>query len=276
MNFGLVWVNGRIREGARSSVRAHDAGFLHGLGIYETLPVRRGKPVFLLEHLERMEEGRRSLRIPLLRWGIPGAVEALVRESGAVDAALRITLTRGTEKGPTLAIGLRPLPEAKSPVRLVLSSFVKSAADPWETVKTTCRARNAIAREDAELRGAFDALLLTTEGDISEGTVTNFYLVREGTLVTPPLDRGILPGVTREKLLAGCRKLGIEALEERILPKDLRRAQEILVSNSLVGLLEAEELIGVWRKESSGEGATFRKLRDYYEEEVKRYLEVAR
>lgn len=276
MSFDYAFVNGKIFSAGAPAISANDRGFLHGLGVYETLSVLRGKPVFLLEHLERMEEARRFLKIPLLPWSIAKSIARLISQAKVEEAALRITLTHGEERtNPTLAITLRELPKVTEPVKLAVSRFLKFSQDPWEKVKTTCRARNWIVREEAEERGCFDALFRSETGDFVEGTVSNFFIVKAGEVWTPPLSRGILPGVTRGKILEICKRLEVTVQEKLISLQTMRRAESIWISNSLVGLVEAEELLGVWKAKKVNSPLLFESIRGCYNEEIKRYLELA-
>lgn len=274
MSLDLAFVNGKILAARDPAISPLDAGFQQGVGVYETLSVLRGRPVFLREHLRRMEGARLFVGLPVPRWGVEESVGTLLRRTGPVDAGLRITCTQGTAEGPTLAITLRPIPEPPSPLRLWISLQRKRLGDPWESVKTISRARNALAREEALAQGAYEALLPTDAGDLAEGSVSNLFFVRDGALLTPPLDRGCLPGVTRDKILEAARRLGISAVETPVFPADLDKAQEILVSNALLGVCAADELIGRWTRPQGAPGAVAAKLQGEYRRMVEEHLRL--
>lgn len=274
MNLDLAFVDGQLRPANAAAISPMDAGFQQGIGIYETIRVLRGRPLFLREHLERMESSRIAMRLAPPRWEVADSIRRLLAQAGDGEAALRATLTAGAGAGSTLALTLRPIPAVPQPLRVWISSYRKMRGDLVEAIKTTSRARNALAREEAAAHGAFEAILPTNEGDLAEGSVSNFYLVRQGVLVTPPLDSGCLPGVTRGKVLQLARELGISIREMAIFPQDLSGAQEMLISNALIGIHAVDEVVGVFRFPAGQAGALFPRLRKAYEQLIENHLRL--
>jgi branched-chain amino acid aminotransferase len=244
-----VWVDGQLLAAGAPAFAAEDLGLQLGLAVFETVLFEDGCLYFLGEHLERLAAGARALDIP---WPPPRdprqAVQDFAGALGGRDAALRPMLTRGAlGRGPTLAITARALWKPPHPgVVLWISERSKHAAERLESVKSTSRVRNALAREEAQAHGAYDALLLTDEGDVSEGTISNVWIVSGSKLRTPALSRGCLAGVMRGRLLEDLRRdppeFGVE--EGRIERAELERASEVFVTNSTGRVVPAIEVRG--------------------------------
>ncbi len=243
-----VWVDGQLLAAGAPAFAAEDLGLQLGLAVFETVLFEDGCLYFLGEHLERLAAGARTLDIP---WPPRDPRQSVLDFAGALggrDAALRPMLTRGVPgRGPTLAITARALWKPPHPgVVLWISERSKHAAERLESVKSTSRVRNALAREEAQAHGAYDALLLTDEGDLSEGTISNVWIVSGSTLKTPALSRGCLAGVMRGRLLADLRRdrPGFQVEEGRIERAELERASEVFVTNSTGRVVPAIEVRG--------------------------------
>jgi branched-subunit amino acid aminotransferase/4-amino-4-deoxychorismate lyase len=254
-------------------VSAFDRGFQLGDGIFETLRVRGAHPTELAEHIARLRRSAAGLDIALPR-GIEGlltsgiasllAADHLDGPSG--DASVRITISRGAfrERGllptdPTVAatIAIQAWPVVAAPadhlergLRLVASAVRRDPANPLAMLKTTSRADYVYARLEARRAGADDALFLTVDGHLSEGTTANIFLVRRALvdgvaeLATPSLDCAILPGTTRSWLLAWGARVGLRAREGRLTRADLGGADEAFLSSSVAGILPVTSFEG--------------------------------
>jgi branched-subunit amino acid aminotransferase/4-amino-4-deoxychorismate lyase len=264
VNGGDPWpilVDGRPVDSGAPAVAADDEGFLLGLAVFDTLAVDGGRVPFLDEHLARLVEGAQALGIaPPEPAVLRAAVATIVARLGGRDAALRLTLTPGAPgRGARGGGPPRPAPSPEGVAVLVLER-AKLAGQPLEAIKSTSRARNVLARRAALARGAHDALLATDEGDLSEGTVANLFLVLDGELRTPPLDRGVLAGVTRGKLLELAREAGIPTREARVERADLARCEEAFLSSTLVRVLPITRVLDLRDDLPAGGGPLTREL----------------
>ena len=260
-----VWVDGRILPADAPAISVLDRGFLLGDGIFETLRARRGVVVDLDAHLERLRESAVPLGIPLPPDDAPivaGIAALLAAEdladdgsSGRApgDAALRITVTRGAytsrglaptgpSSGPSMVITAWPhtAPSAsllRDGLSLVTSSVRRDPGSPLAGVKTTSRAESVYARLEADRAGADDALILDTTGHVSEATSANVFTIRRGRLLTPPLGSGCLAGTTRAWLLEHAPVHDLTPEEEPLTRADLLRADEVLLTSSVAGIL---------------------------------------
>lgn len=229
-----------------------DRGALLGEGLFETVLVRAGTPGHLDAHLARMRASAQALGLPDAGDGARAAIEGFVAEEwprlgSPLRAALRITLTAGDGRGlvppgpraARLSHLLRPLPDA--PERRPAYGLVVRAhrVDPQAAAsghKTLSWLPWILARREAVARGGEVALVATVDGDVCEADHANVFAVLGGSVVTPPLDRGVLPGITRARALAALRAAGRPVEERVLLPEDLARASEVFLTSSLDGV----------------------------------------
>jgi branched-chain amino acid aminotransferase len=268
-----VWVDGRILPADVPHLSVFDRGFQLGDGIFETLRVRGAYPTELTEHMARLRRSAAGLDIPL-----PDGIEALLTagiaellaadglDGPSGDASVRITVSRGAfrERGllphddtvaATIAIQAWPVVAASADhlergLRLVASTVRRDPANPLATLKTTSRADYVYARLEARREGADDALFLTIDGHLSEGTTANIFLIRRtpadgvAELATPSLDCAILPGTTRSWLIAWGARVGLRPYEGRLARADLAGADEAFLSSSVAGILPVTSFDG--------------------------------
>lgn len=232
-----VWFNGELATGSLA-VDPGDRGLLLGDGIFETLAVFDGKPVWLAEHLERMIEAAETLGIPAERGNIEIAIAQTLRATPHRHGILRMTLTRGAGvrglaadgSAPSLLITLSPWVKGMlfAPAKLVTSTIRRNETSPASRLKTLSYIDNILAAREAAAARCDDALLLNVQGQVAATTIANIFLLKKGRLATPPLSAGILPGITRRKLLT------LTQAEERVLaPAELHEAEALFLTNSL-------------------------------------------
>jgi branched-chain amino acid aminotransferase len=270
---GHVWVDGRLLSADGPHLSVFDRGFQLGDGIFETLRVRGAHPTELSEHIARLRRSAAGLDIELpddleevLALGIADLLVADGLDGPAGDASVRITVSRGAFRGRGLlppnetvaaTIAIQAWPVIAPPaghldrgLRLVASAVRRDPANPLATLKTTSRADYVYARLEARRAGADDALFLTTDGHLSEGTTANIFVVRTAAtddvveLATPSLDCAILPGTTRSWLLAWGARVGLRPVEGRLSRADLAAADEAFLSSSVAGVLPVTSFDG--------------------------------
>jgi aminodeoxychorismate lyase len=249
----LVFLNGRFLPAQDACVSIFDRGFLYGDGLFETLKVVRGKPFRWEEHMDRLQRGALYLyfRLPFTPAQLLRHATTLIQRNRLADGLLRITLSRGvglrgySPRGankPTLAMTLHPAPDTKShsPPRwsVITASCRLPAGERLAEFKTCNKLPQIIARAEADAAGADEALLLNTRGHVVEATSSNLFWIAQKTICTPPLQSGILAGVTRIAVREICRDLGLLLRETRITPARLKRVQGIFLSLSSWGVVE--------------------------------------
>jgi len=253
-----LWLNGKIADAHETRIDPTDRGFLLGDGLFETMLVRRGHVALFEEHMIRLMKGAEvtGIHLPCAPDEIEAACDDLLEANGLADAprvALRLTLTRGT--GPRgLALPPEPKPtvlltcavSAAPPEHLSLAS-VAPRRNPWSPsarLKALPYLDNVLAKEEAREKGAEDAVMLDTGGNIACASAANIFIWEGDRLVTPA-DRGaILTGITRAALLELAPGIGIEVAEEDIAPERLARAEGAFLTNSLMGLVPVSRLDG--------------------------------
>ena len=268
-----AWVDGRLVPHGEPALRADDQGFTLGLAVFETLLAEDGCRYFEAEHLDRLRRGAAALDI---LWPARDPAREMALFAAELDLtaplALRLTLSRGApDAGSSLVISARAVDPLPAQGIVVTVAGAKLAAGRMESIKTTGRARNVLEREAAERDGAWEALLCTDEGDLSEGTVSNLFCVRDGVVYTPPLTRGCLPGIVRARLSALLRAEGPELVEERLFPADLGRADEVFLTNSTARLAPVVEVRGIASDLPGAEGPVLADLWSRWRRMEERY-----
>jgi 4-amino-4-deoxychorismate lyase len=238
-------------------IHADDRGLLRGLAAFETLRVYGGRPYAMAEHLERLRLSASRMHLPLPDLA---DVERLAHEAlqaaGVADCSLRLTVTGGREgRGPVAFVIVGSLPAGLDDLRAVGISVIslqlgtdpRSRRDaPWllDGVKSTSYAVNMAAHEEAERRGASDAVFVAADGSVLEGPTTNVWWRRGSTLYTPALDLGILAGVTRAAVLRLASEAGYRAEEGWFQLADLAEADEAFTSSSIREIMPIVRLDG--------------------------------
>jgi branched-chain amino acid aminotransferase len=236
-----VWFNGAFVAGTLP-LDPHDRGFLLGDGVFETVAVINHKPLWLDEHVQRMAHAAAELGIVFNAEGTFTGLTEVLKKSAAQSEVLRITLSRGKAArglagdgtSPSLLISLDEF-AAKNffrPCRLKVSQVRRNEYAPSSRLKTLSYIDGiAAAREVAG--EADDAVMLNASGHVASATVANIFVLQGTELISPSLDQGILPGITRHVLLDHARKLGLKPVERAVLLEDLVRADAVFLCNSL-------------------------------------------
>lgn len=278
-----AYVNGKILPAEKAVVSVFDRGLVLGDGLFETVRAWDGRPQFFGLHYRRLAKSAKRLRIRLDKdeAALEGLVKTLCRKSRLDDAVVRITLTRGRYLGglaidpsvpPSLIITVAPvsgLPPAlyERGVKVAISTINKAAASGLDSaIKSTNYLANIFAKAQADRKGCYEAILLGPRGEIAELSTSSFFCVAGGKVLTPPIDTGILPGITRQVLLRILRREKIPHGEAALFPKDAGRMEEAFLCSSVRGPLPITRIEG--RKIGSGKpGPVFRRLRELYDRE---------
>jgi branched-chain amino acid aminotransferase len=255
----IVFLNGQFVPEEEAVVSVFDRGFLYGDGLFETMRIFRGRPFRWAAHMERLERGAEFLRIapPIHAEALRAAADELVARNQMQEALLRLTLSRGVgPRGyspagavhPTLAMSLHPAPltDRRNPPRwrLVTASFRLPANEPIAQFKTCNKLPQILARAQADVAGADEALLLNTDGFVVEASSSNLFWIDDEGVATAPLPSGVLAGVTRGVVWEICGGLGLAVREACVTPEQLRLPRGVFLSLSSVGVAEAVSLDG--------------------------------
>jgi branched-chain amino acid aminotransferase len=245
-----VYVNGTITDAAHASVPIFDHGFLYGDGIYETLRTYHREPFLFEGHMHRLRQSAAllSLDVPWTDDDLLGRMRQTVAAHAGLDEAyIRVLVTRGVgdlsynpaaTPTPTLVIIVKPFPNQPERtftqgIRVSLVSVRRNhpqALNPL--IKSNNLLNNAMAMQEALRKGAEEALMQNQAGELAECSQSNFFIVRGGAVMTPPLLSGLLPGITRQFVLELAREAGFPAQETRLTPADLRTADEAFLTGT--------------------------------------------
>jgi branched-chain amino acid aminotransferase len=276
----LVHVNGRLLEEGEASVSVFDRGFLFGDGVFESMRAVSGTVFRLPRHLDRLGNSAAIIGLPLPSppAGIGGVVRDLLERNGLRDARVRVTVTRGPGRpgeyaeapGPSTIViaasafrGLDPGLYAQGVAAAIPSrrQVPREALEP--AIKSISRLGAVLARREARDRGAFEAILLDGEGNLTEGTASNVFLVQGGSLLTPPAPQEGLPGVTREAVIGLAREAGIAVVERRLPASALASAEEAFLTNTSWDVLPVTRVDGRAVGRGSPGRVTLRLLEGY-------------
>jgi branched-chain amino acid aminotransferase len=264
-----VYVNGRITDERDAVVSVFDHGFLYGEGVYETLRTY-DRRLFLYErHAQRLRRSAAmiELDLPFTDAALLEAIADTTTRAGLEgEAYVRVLVTRGVGEltydpratpSHTLVIIVKPQvdppPEVyRNGVRVAIVDIIRNhpgSVNP--VIKSNNLMNNALAMQAAIRRGAFEGVMRNYRGELTECTTANLFVVRDGIAMTPPIDAGLLPGITREFLFEVGQEEGITVREEVLRDEDLLTADEAFLTSTtreVVPIVKVDErTIGVGR-----------------------------
>jgi branched-chain amino acid aminotransferase len=245
-----VNVNGRITDAQHAAISPLDHGFLFGYGVYETLRTYDRVPFLFDRHMKRLRESAAAVHIP-----VPVDDAAMLRRiedtmaavPGLQEAYVRILLTRGAgdfsydpkaAPEPTLVLIVKNFPEPSAEkfrkgIKLSLVSVVRNhPASVNPRIKSNNLLNNALAMQEALGRGAEEALLKNHRGEIAECSQSNVFIVRNGAALTPPLNAGLLAGITRAFVFEVGAAADIPVSESVLTEADVRGADEVFITGT--------------------------------------------
>ena len=253
-------LNGNIQEDA--SVSALDHGFLFGDSVYEVICTHQGIPCFVDKHLRRLRSSADgiSLALPYNDKHFAAEIDrTLLAAANSGESYVRIVVTRGRGEididpssceRPNVLIYVTPL-KSHSPelyengINIALVSIKRNAKEALNpAIKTGNYLNNVLAKMEANRLGAKDALMLNPWGHLTECTTSNFFFVREGRIMTPSLDCGILSGITREVVIQLARENGFLVEEGEWYPDELGKADEAFVTGTVRRVMPVTSLDG--------------------------------
>jgi branched-chain amino acid aminotransferase len=253
----VVYVNGRICGEQEATISVFDHGFLFGEGVYEVVRTYHREPFLMDRHFRRLRTSARMIALDLPM--DDGALEQAVRDTVAAWVAgpgrgnagpelyIRMLLTRGVgdmtynpaaAPAPSLVIIVKPLtppPAAiyEAGVKVSLVSVVRNhpgSVNPL--IKSNCLLNNALAMQEALRHGAFEAILRNYRGELAECSQSNVFVIKDGTILTPRLNAGLLAGITREFILEVADEAGVPARHAVLRDDDLFGADEAFLTST--------------------------------------------
>jgi branched-chain amino acid aminotransferase len=249
-----VNVNGRVSDQEHAVISIFDHGFLYGEGVYETLRTYNGQPFLFERHMRRLRKsaGMLALAVPMTDTEMDARFRETMRAAGLGDAPdreayIRILLTRGIGEltydpaaTPTPSVVVIVKPNVHPPrevfergVKVSLVGVIRNhpgTVNPL--IKSNSLLNNALAMQEALRDGAFEGVMRNYKGELAECTQSNLFIVKDGAALTPPLDAGLLPGITREFLFEIGATAGIPVREAVLKDADLLGADEAFLTST--------------------------------------------
>jgi branched-chain amino acid aminotransferase len=263
-----IWINGTLFEKQDAKISVYDHGLLYGDGVFEGLRSYGGNVFRLDEHLARLWNSAKAilLEIPISREEMTNAVNDTLRANGLKDAYIRLVVTRGAG-----TLGLDPNRTANPQVIIITDHITVYPEELYRQgleiitastlrnhpaalnprIKSLNYLNNILAKIESLQAGCMEALMLNHKGEVAECTADNIFLVRDGVLLTPPTDAGVLEGITRQAVIELARASGREVREVSLTRHDVYIADECFLTGTAV------EVIAVVRVDSRkiGSGA---------------------
>jgi branched-chain amino acid aminotransferase len=279
-----IWINGKLYDKADAKISVYDHGLLYGDGVFEGIRVYHGQVFRLKEHMERLYDSAKSiaLEIAMGRDELTRAVEETVRINEKRDGYIRLLVTRGTG-----SLGLDPR-KCDSQIVIIVDDISLYPQELYDTgleiitaatmrshpaalnprVKSLNYLNNILAKIEAIRGGCLEALMLNHKGEVAECTGDNVFVLRHGVLRTPPIDAGILEGVTRNAVIELARKAGMTVKEMVLTRHDVFTAEELFLTGTAAEIIAVVKCDG--RVIGNGKpGPVTKRLREMFKELVK-------
>jgi branched-chain amino acid aminotransferase len=256
-----IYIDGKFYSEADAKVSVFDHGLLYGDGIFEGIRFYNGRVFRLGEHLDRLWDSARSmcLEIPLIKQDMADAVLETIRQNHMRDGYIRLLVTRGVGN-----LGLNPK-QCKSPSVIIIAALIAlyhenmyrkgltvvtvatrrcspGALNP--AVKSLNYLNNVMARIEADLAEADEALMLNDAGNVAECTADNVFIVKRDQIVTPPVTAGALRGITRSVVFEIAAELEIKTLKADITRHDVFAADECFLTGTAAEIIPVVKVDG--------------------------------
>ncbi len=256
-----VYINGKYFAKEEAKISVFDHGLLYGDGIFEGMRAYSGKVFRHKEHMDRLWNSARAiaLEIPMTKEEMMKAVDDTLELNGLKDAYIRLVVTRGAGNlglnpfncsNPSVIIitdkiALYPQSLYENGMEIVTASTVRvPAAALSPRIKSLNYLNNIMAKLEAKCAGCEEALLLNTKGEIAECTGDNIFMIKNNVVYTPPVDAGILEGVTRNSVIQLARELGFDVQEITRTRYDLYISDECFLTGSAAELIPVVKVDG--------------------------------
>jgi branched-chain amino acid aminotransferase len=255
----LCWINGHIQPAHQAHISVYDHGLLYGDGVFEGLRFYYRKTFMLQAHLQRLQQSAQAiaLELPYSLEQIQQAIEQLIQHYPDDSGYLRLVITRG--KG---SLGIDPLKCDKASlfiiadelsvvnsqhleqgIKLHIATTKRTPAvclDP--KIKSLNYLNNILARIEANHAGMDEALMLNLDGYVSEGSVDNIFIISNGALKTPPLNDGLLAGITRGVIIDIAQEMEISCDQTSLTVQDLQQADECFLTGTGAELIKVSQI----------------------------------
>ena len=255
----IVYINGLFWTIDKANISVLDRGFTYGDGLFETMRVYSGKIFRLEHHLDRLFQSARSIfiELPITKNEIQSAIYTAIKLNGLSDSIVRLTVTRGElgsgvnvdySSPPTIVILVKPVKAISKKtykegigIKLYKKSAIRTQGIS-NKIKSCNYLSNIILRENALKENFFEAVLLDHNHNVTEGTISNIFIIKNNQLKTPILNEFVLSGIIRQAILDLCLENNIPFKEDRITERELYEADELFLTNSGIEILPVRNI----------------------------------
>jgi len=269
-----VYLNGEILPPERANISVFDRGFLFGDAIYEAMVQFQGGIFYKRAHWDRLQKNLEAIAVDFRVQDLDRALQPLLKASDLVqkDCFIYIQVSRGVApRKHAFPVGTPPtammyaLPLALPHIELRSLAAVTLADFRWHKchIKSTSLLANVMANTSA-LRDDFDEAVLVREGLVTEGSHTNIFFVREGSLYTHPADHHILNGIARQIVLQLCRELDIPVVERAVALTEIAGMQEAFLTGTSTQIASLGQLDGHFYQRPGEIGPVTRRIQEAF------------
>ncbi len=254
-----IYISGKYYDKENAKVSVYDHGFLYGDGVFEGMRSYGGKVFRLQQHLDRLWASAKAiwLTIPMTQEAMAAAVNDTLRKNGIADGYIRLVVTRGAGalgldpnkcSEPQVVIiadhiQLYPKEMYENGLEIVTASTIRNhSAALSPRIKSLNYLNNIMAKIEGLQAGCVEALMLNAKGEVAECTGDNIFIVRRGILLTPPIDAGILEGITRDAVLDIAVELKIPVQQIPFVRHDIYIADECFLTGSAAEIIPVVKL----------------------------------
>ena len=256
-----VYINGTLYNKEDAKVSVYDHGFLYGDGVFEGMRSYAGSVFRMKEHLDRLWDSaeRIQLEIPMTKEEMSDAVNATLAANEIEDGYIRLVISRGEgtlgldpNKCPTPNIviitdfiTLYPEEFYQNGLEIVTAKTIRNhpgALDP--RIKSLNYLNNILAKIEGLAAGCVETLMLNHQGEVAECTGDNIFIVRDGKLLTPPVEAGVLEGITRGAVMELAAGDGIQVMESGMTLDDVYSAAEVFLTGSAAEIVPVIKVDG--------------------------------
>lgn len=275
----IICINGKWMDEKKAKISVLDNAFLYGDGFYDTMRTYNGKVLELELHLKRLFHSAEvmNIKLPWTEKQLRNWIQGTADRNKAKTDRVRITVSRGCNtfdftctKEPMAVVTCEPLVLNPKDYTVGVSVVTMKLHRVLPEIKTVGLTHMVMAYKDLFPKGIYEALMVSNNGNIPEGASTNLMIVKNGKLITPK--SGMLPGLTRKRIMILAKKMGIPVIQKNFKLTTLNSADEIFLTNRPREVIPVAKLNG--KKVGTGKPGPFtKKLMAAYQDYIRDYLD---